>query len=61
MAEAHHFGDAARVVFVGLDGARGQEALGMARLNAHDRYYPPREAPGVAIPTADRLRSRRDR
>src|SRR5207245_3635257 len=38
MAQAHPLGDAARDVFVGFDGARGQEALGMARLNAHDRY-----------------------
>jgi hypothetical protein len=38
MAQAHHFGDAASVVLICLDGARGQEALGMAHLNTHDRY-----------------------
>jgi hypothetical protein len=36
VAEAHHFCDSARVVFVGFDRARGQEALGLARLDAHD-------------------------
>jgi hypothetical protein len=37
VAEAHQLGDAAGVVSVGFD-TRGQEALAMARLNAHDRY-----------------------
>jgi hypothetical protein len=38
MAQAHHLGDAASVVLVGFDGARGKKALGMAHLNTHDRY-----------------------
>jgi hypothetical protein len=35
VAKPHHLGDAASVISVGLDRARRQEALGMARLDAH--------------------------
>jgi hypothetical protein len=38
VAEAHHLGDAAGIIFVGLDRARGQKTLSVSRLDTDDRY-----------------------
>jgi hypothetical protein len=37
MAQVHHLGDAARVIFIGLDRPRRQEPLGVTRLDSDDR------------------------